>query len=118
MQLQIWKIYVCEGIIGAVHGSSYPIYEAFIPDLKLSINQVTSFINEDNSRYENHDPEEQIVATPQPEMICEIELSRAQIQDVKILANEDNPQDRMRQLIAATLREKNLDSEDYEVYDE
>ena len=114
MKLQIWKVYVSEGVMGAIHGSSYPIYEGFVPDLKLTINQIASFISEDCSRYEEHNPENQLVVTPQPEMICQIELSRAQIKDVKTLAAEDNPKERIRRLIAGALNERNLDADDYD----
>lgn len=114
MKMQIWKIHIVEGVIGAVHGFSHQIYEAFVPNLCLSINHVTSFVNEGHSRYEKHDEADQLVASPPPEMICEIELSRAQIEDMKILASEDNPEDRARQLIQTTLKDYNLDASDYE----
>lgn len=120
MKLQIWKIYVSEGVIGAIHGQSYPIYEGFVPDLKLTVNQLTSFVNESNSRYKSQDSERQegseplLVDSPPPKMICELELSRAQIEDVRCLANEASPENRIRQLIATTLKDKNLDASDYD----
>lgn len=114
MIMQIWKVYIAEGVIGASHGMAHPIYEAFVPNLRLSVNSVTSFINKDYSRYEKTNEVNQLVATPQPELICEVELSRIQIEDMKILASEDNPEDRVRHLIRTTLKNKNLDASDYE----
>ena len=115
MEMQIWKIYVTEGVIGALHGQHFPIHEGFVPDLMLTVNQATSFVNDDSSRYEEHDPEDQLVATiPQPEHICSIELSCAQIDDMKVLASEDDPETRITELIKNTLKEKNLDASDYE----
>ncbi len=114
MKLQIWKIYISEGVMRAIHGQSYPIYEGFVPDLKLAINQATSFVDEDSSRYEKHDAATQITPTPQPELICEVEMSRTQIEDAKILAGEDDPETRMCKLIATTLKGQNLDASDYE----
>lgn len=117
MEMQIWKIHVTEGVIGASHGFYSPIYEGFVPDLMLTVNQVTSFVNDDHSRYEEHMQEHQFVETPQPELICSIELSRAQIEDLKILASEDDPETRIMKLIGDTLKEKNLDASDYEEKD-
>lgn len=114
MEMQIWKVFVSEGVLGAIHGQYFPIYEGFVPDLMLTVNQSTSFVNEDRSRYERHDPENQLIATPQPELICSIELSRAQIDDLKILTSKDDPETRIMKLIKDTLKEKNLDASDYE----
>lgn len=118
MQMQIWKIYVSEGALGAIHGFAAPIYEAYVPDLKLTVNYATSFVNEDSSRYESRAPEEQMVQTPDPELVCEIELSRSQIDDLKALAGEDNPEIRIQKLIAQTLKEKGLNASAYEDDDE
>jgi len=114
MEMQIWKVYVSEGVMGAIHGQSFPIYEGFVPDLMLTVNQVTSFVNDDRLRYEKSDPEKQLVETPQPELICSIELSHAQIEDLKILASDDDPETRIMRLIRDTLKEKGLDASDYE----
>ena len=113
MEMQIWKIHVTEGVMGAVHGHYFPIYEGFVPDLMLTVNQVTSFVNDDSSRYEKHDSKDQLVATPQPELICSVELSRAQIDDMKVLAGEDDPEARITKLIGETIKEKGLDASDY-----
>lgn len=119
MKLQVWKISIVEGIIGAVHGHSYTIYEGYVPDLKLTINHVTSFVNEEDSkRYKSNTEEDDNRALPlnqhDPKLICEIELSRAQIGDMKALANEDGPYERSMALIASTLKECKLDTSDYE----
>ncbi len=114
MEMQIWKVFVSEGVMGSIHGQSFPVYEGFVPDLMLTVNQVTSFVNDDRSRYEPHEPETQLVKTPQPELVCSIELSRSQIEDLKILASEDDPETRITRLIRDTLKEKNLNTSDYE----
>lgn len=66
MEMQIWRIYASEGVMGAIHGQSFPIYEGYVPDLMLTVNQVTSFVNKDRSRYEKRDPEH-LVTSPQPQ---------------------------------------------------
>ena len=38
MKIQAWKIWVCEGSIGAAHGFFYPIIEIYFPDLELAMN--------------------------------------------------------------------------------
>lgn len=110
MKMQIWKIYISEGMMDANHGGSHPIYEAFVPELKLAINHLTSFVCKDDSRY-NTIPELP-PDNPYPKLICEVELSRTQITDMKQIAGEDNPEDRIRQLIRDILKEENLDPED------
>lgn len=114
MKMQIWKVHITEGFMAAIHGQSFQTYEGFVPDLKLVVNYGATFVDEDCSRYEEINPEEQLVITPKPELICEIELSRAQIEDAQTLASENSPTDRLRQLIAATLKDKSLDASDYE----
>lgn len=113
MKMQVWKVYISEGAMDAIHGGSHAIYEGFIPDLKLTVNQMTSFVNGNNSRYKERSEKEQMVSNPQPELMYEIELSRTQIEDAKILASEDNPEDRMRRIIATTLIKHNLDASAY-----
>lgn len=116
MKMQIWKIYVSDGLMDAIHGGSHAVYEGLVPELKLTVNQVTSFVNDDCSRYE--EPNHQLTPTPLPELVCEVELSRDQIEDVRLLAGEDNPEDRIRQLIATTLKDKSLDASNYEKSDD
>jgi len=117
MKLQIWKISVVEGVMGMIHGHSYSIYEGYVPDLKLTINHVTSFVNEDDSkRYEARNDEEKegcVLDQHDPELIYEVELSRAQIEDVKMLAQEENPYDRMSNLVGSLLKERDLEADDY-----
>ena len=114
MQMQIWKIHVTEVVMAAIHGHYFSVYEGFVPDLMLTVNQAASFVNDDSSRYEASDPVDQLVATPPPELICSIELSRAQIEDLRILTGEDDPETRIKQLIATTLKEKDLDASAYQ----
>lgn len=118
MKMQIWKVFLSEGVIGAIHGQSFPVYEGFVPDLKLTINHVTSFVNDEDEdgkifRYQEGG-ENQLVKSPDPELICEIELSRTQIEDMKMLAMEDNPEKRVRKLVASVLKEHKIDASDYE----
>ncbi len=109
MKMQIWKIYVSEGTIAAVHGFSHPIYEAYIPDLKLSVNHVHHFVNEDSSRYEEHIEEDQITATPQPELICEFEMNRIQVDDARACLTR--PEDRIREIVMEQLKKRNIKSD-------
>lgn len=116
--MQIWRISVTDGALEAVHGMSYLIYEGYVPDLKLTINKVTTFVNEDDSkRYENRNDEEKeecLLDQPDPELICEIELSRSQIEDAKALTDQDGPYERLTKLIASTLENNKLDTDGYE----
>lgn len=114
MKLQIWKRYISEGILGAIHGQIYPIYEGFVPELKLTINHTTTFVSDDCSLYARHNADTRIVPTPQPEHICDIELDRSSIGDVIRLATLNEPERRIRQLIADSLRFNGLDASDYE----
>lgn len=51
--------------------------------------------------------------------MCSIELSRAQIKDMEILANpEDNPEARAQKLVASVLKEHKIDASDYEDKDD
>jgi hypothetical protein len=117
MKLQIWKIHVVEGVMGAIHGQSYAIYEAYVPELKLTVNHVTSFVNENDSRYlpkNDDEKEESLIETPDPELVCVVEMSRSQIEDAKALASEDSPFDRTCSLIASILKENDIDTEQYD----
>lgn len=114
MKMQIWQIYVSDGIMAAIHGSYYPIYEAYVPDLKLSFNHLTWFIN-NCSRYKSaseHDSQT-AVDTPDPKLICEVELSREQIDNFKSLINPSNPSKKIATLINKTLATHGIDSPHY-----
>jgi len=113
MKMQIWQIFLSEGTIAALHGQVAPVYEGFVPDLMLTINYVADFVNEDKSRYEAKEPDQQIVETPDPQLMCEFEMSAAQIADAKKLAG-DGPDNRLRQLICSKLQELDLDASSYE----
>lgn len=112
MKMQIWKVYVSSGIMGAIHGESFPVYEGYIPELKLTVNEMTSFVYDeegDNPRYKPHAPSDMLVDSPQPEFICETELNEEQIKDARMLATpEENPEERTRDLINSILKEHNI----------
>ena len=124
MKMQIWKVYISDGWMGAIHGQLYPIYEGYIPELELTINHLTSFIHHpedgENTRYKKRDLETRMEneplpsVVPRPELMCEVELSPEQISDAKIIASEDSPEDRLRQVIASLLKKQNLETSDYE----
>ncbi len=119
MKMQIWEVCVSEGIMDAIHGGFHSIHEGFVPELKFTINDVAWFVHDEDggiSRYQGKkEGDNLIIETPDPKMICEIELNKDQIEDVKTLANpEDEPEERIRQVIASALKEYNINNSDYE----
>lgn len=83
MIMQIWRLYVTEGILAITHGAYFPIHEMYIPDLGLAVNSHTSFLVKDEDRYkqkDNHPPQK-------PKLICEVEMTDVQISDATNLAS-------------------------------
>jgi len=119
MKMQIWKIHISEGVMDAIHGGSHPIYEACVPELKLAINYLTSFVLDESDFIERYMrcSNDELTKSPPPKLICEVELSRAQIADMKQLASQDSPEDRIQQLIGDVLEEKNLSTDGYKDLD-
>lgn len=80
MKIQMWKIYVSEGIMGAIHGCFFPMLEMYVPELKLAINEHAEFLV-DEDRYA---PKNKIILNeedldlskdlPDPELLAEKEL--------------------------------------------
>lgn len=71
MKAELWKIYVCDGLMGMTHNMFYPIYEVYIPELTLAVNSTAFFVT-DRERYAG---DNQNQGYPNPEMLNEIELS-------------------------------------------
>lgn len=116
MKMQIWRIWITEGVMSAVHGQFFPIYEAYIPDLKLCINYVSSFLDKAGARYQVKPDKKKLGMAVQkdPELVHEFELSREQIEDARVLASDISPHDRLIELISTTLKKQNLDSSNYD----
>jgi len=123
MKMQIWKIHVTNSVTDMVHGNFFSVYEGFVPDIGLTINHVTHFVNDESNgrgRYDkktcdkkSHCDKSPMCKCPDPQLICEIELSNDQIEDLQRLASPERPETRIRKLIAETLEEQKIDNSDY-----
>lgn len=115
MKMEIWKIWLSEGLMAANHNQYFSVYEGYIPELKLTVNFQTSFVNEDDSRYHRASDEKDIFVPPnKPEHCFDIKLTQDQILDARMLSDEDAPEDRLAKMIGTALKEHNLDASDYE----
>ncbi len=72
MKAQIWKIYISDGVMDAIHGGSRPIFEMYIPDMKMCINYAHYF-SCDSDKYSPHEGETIPADLPDPELVLEIE---------------------------------------------
>ncbi len=82
MKAQIWKVYVSEGTLAAVHGFCSPILEMYFPEIGLCVNEKAFFLHYPD-RYENkHD---MINDSPAPELVSETEVPDELIPKLKIL---------------------------------
>lgn len=50
MKVQLWEIWITEGMMGAIHGNFYPIKEFYFPELKMACNQA-GFHRANENRY-------------------------------------------------------------------
>jgi len=77
LECELWKIYVCEGIDGAMHGGFYPIKELHIPSLNASLNIEHNNINVLLNLKDRYKKEvNSIFKSPAPELINKVKLSK------------------------------------------
>jgi len=107
MKMQIWKIWIAESPMDAIHGFYKHIYEAYVPDFKLAINYLTYFTLKTDSY-----PKERS-AEKEAELVAEIDLTPVQIEYCSQMADATDPHSVMRSAICNLLNEKDLDSSDY-----
>lgn len=98
MKAEIWTIYVCDGVLAALHDEFYPVVELFIPELNFSVSKKSYF----NSRRDRYAPLSSSFSAPDPEKIGEIELTESEVQILTRLKNAESDY----QSFMATVKER------------
>lgn len=106
MKAQAWKIWICEGVLGATHGMFYPVIEIFIPELDLAINEA-GFHIWDCQRYQPkvHTEDELVMdhdwEKHQPTMLREIEIEPDISEAAKNVVKGKKAKDRLEEIFTS-----------------
>ncbi len=85
-KVQVWRLWVAEGFMAAVHDSYCPIVEIFVPDLNLHINKSHYFLG-GQGRYEIKKEDKNFLGSeyPSPELLAETDLPDDVLQSLQLI---------------------------------
>jgi hypothetical protein len=69
LTLQYYEIWLCEGMMAALHGDFEKITEIYIPELNLTINQANSSLNVFISNYNRYNSSTKSMSGENPKLI-------------------------------------------------
>jgi hypothetical protein len=69
LTLQYYDIWICEGMMAALHGDFEKITEIYVPELNLTINQVNSLVNVFISNYNRYSSSDKRMSGETPKLI-------------------------------------------------
>lgn len=84
MEVQVWRLYVSEGVLAAAHGLFETITEYYIPELKLAINR-HSYFKATSERYFCEDNTE--FGGPPPVLLEKIKLQPDLVGEAQAMAS-------------------------------
>jgi len=76
LTLQYWEIYICEGMMAAIHGDFHKITEIYVPELKLTINQAISPVNVFLCDYDRYDSKNESMSGHRPKLAKTVIISK------------------------------------------
>jgi hypothetical protein len=87
--VEIWTLYISDGLMGAIHGQFHSIREMYVPALDLTVNlerTMNAFFN-DGRRYAPKTKDHRRIAdTPDPKLLETVILEGAQAEAIRNLA--------------------------------
>lgn len=76
LTLQYYEIWICEGMMAALHGDFQKITEIYVPELKLTINQALSPVNVFICDYNRYNSPKENMSGKKPKLVKTVIISK------------------------------------------